>query len=119
MRNNYHKRILGMMDVESDKLNAFSEEVLAISGVRRRSDRALFALEWRNTVTAKRLEHFPAFFLFSCPLGQILVQQSGDNFVLLHCDDDSGTARETFRNAEEAIEIAKYNDAGMSEDVLN
>jgi len=26
MRNNDHKRILGMMDVESDKLNAFGEE---------------------------------------------------------------------------------------------
>jgi len=26
MRNNDHQRILGMMDVESDKLNAFGEE---------------------------------------------------------------------------------------------
>jgi putative methionine-R-sulfoxide reductase with GAF domain len=26
MRNNDHHRILGMLDVESDKLNAFSEE---------------------------------------------------------------------------------------------
>ena len=51
MRNNDHKRILGMMDVESDKLNAFSEEDRAISGARRRSDRALFALEWRATPT--------------------------------------------------------------------
>ena len=45
-------------------------------------------------------------------LGPILVQASGDNFVLSHRDNDTRTARETFRNAEEAIEIAKYNDAG-------
>jgi sirohydrochlorin cobaltochelatase len=45
-------------------------------------------------------------------LGQILVQESGDNFVLSHRDDDTRTPSETFRDAEEAIEIAKYNDAG-------
>ena len=45
-------------------------------------------------------------------LGQILVQESGGNFVLSHCDDDTRTPSETFRNAEDAIEIAKYNDAG-------
>jgi sirohydrochlorin cobaltochelatase len=45
-------------------------------------------------------------------LGQILVQESGDNFVLSHRDDDTRTPPETFRNAEEAIEIAKYNDTG-------
>ena len=45
-------------------------------------------------------------------LGQILVQESGGNFVLSHRDDDTRNPSETFRNAEEAIEIAKYNDAG-------
>jgi hypothetical protein len=45
-------------------------------------------------------------------LGQILVQESGGNFVLSHRDDDTRTPSETFRNAEDAIEIAKYNDAG-------
>lgn len=45
-------------------------------------------------------------------LGQILVQENGHDFVLSHCDDDSRTPSETFRNAEEAIEIAKYDDAG-------
>jgi sirohydrochlorin cobaltochelatase len=45
-------------------------------------------------------------------LGQILVQESGDNFVLSHRDDDTRNPSETFRNAEDAIEIAKYNDAG-------
>jgi sirohydrochlorin cobaltochelatase len=45
-------------------------------------------------------------------LGQILVQENGHNFVLSHRDDDTRTPSETFRNAEEAIEIAKYDDAG-------
>jgi hypothetical protein len=45
-------------------------------------------------------------------LGQILVQESGGNFVLSHRDDDTHTLSETFRNSQEAIEIAKYNDAG-------
>jgi sirohydrochlorin cobaltochelatase len=45
-------------------------------------------------------------------LGQILVQESGDNFVLSHRDDDTSNPADTFRNAEDAIEIAKYNDAG-------
>ena len=45
-------------------------------------------------------------------LGQILVQENGHNFVLSHHDDDTRTPSETFRNAEEAIEIAKYDDAG-------
>jgi sirohydrochlorin cobaltochelatase len=45
-------------------------------------------------------------------LGQILVQENGHNFVLSHRDDDTRTPSETFQNAEEAIEIAKYDDAG-------
>ena len=45
-------------------------------------------------------------------LGQILIQESGDNFVLSHRDDDIRNPSDTFRKAEDAIEIAKYNDAG-------
>jgi sirohydrochlorin cobaltochelatase len=45
-------------------------------------------------------------------LGQILVQESGGNFVLSHRDDDARNPSDTFRNAEDAIEIAKYDDAG-------
>jgi sirohydrochlorin cobaltochelatase len=45
-------------------------------------------------------------------LGQILVQEDGHNFVLSHRDDDSRAPSETFQNAEDAIEIAKYDDAG-------
>ena len=33
MSNNHHRRILGMLDVESDKLNAFSEEIDSSSSV--------------------------------------------------------------------------------------
>jgi sirohydrochlorin cobaltochelatase len=45
-------------------------------------------------------------------LGQILVQESGDNFVLSHRDDDLRNPSDTFRNPEDAIEIAKHDDAG-------
>jgi sirohydrochlorin cobaltochelatase len=45
--------------------------------------------------------------------GQILVQKGeGAGFVVLHCDDESLDDLQTHRNAEEAIEIAKYDDAG-------
>jgi len=44
--------------------------------------------------------------------GQILVRKSGDRFVLCHRDDEPRNSLETFRNAEDAIEIAKYDDAG-------
>lgn len=44
--------------------------------------------------------------------GQILVRKSGDRFVLCHRDDEPRNGLETFRNAEDAIEIAKYDDAG-------
>ena len=44
--------------------------------------------------------------------GQILVRKSGDRFVLCHRDDEPRNSLGTFRNAEDAIEIAKYDDAG-------
>ena len=44
--------------------------------------------------------------------GQILIQKLDDRFVLSHRDDDGGNALKTFRDAEDAIEIAKYDDAG-------
>ena len=44
--------------------------------------------------------------------GQILVRKSGDRFVLCHRDDEPRDSLQTFRNAEDAIEIAKYDDAG-------
>jgi sirohydrochlorin cobaltochelatase len=45
-------------------------------------------------------------------LGQIRVQGSGEKFVLSHRDDDTRNPSDTFRKAEDAIEIAKCNDAG-------
>jgi sirohydrochlorin cobaltochelatase len=45
-------------------------------------------------------------------LGQILVQEGGDNFVLSHRDDDARNPSDMFRKAEDVIEIAKYDDAG-------
>ena len=45
--------------------------------------------------------------------GQILIQKiTSGRFVLSYRDDESLDQLETFRNAEDAIEIAKYDDAG-------
>ena len=45
--------------------------------------------------------------------GQILVtKRDGAGFVLLHRDDESLDQLQTYRDAEDAIEIAKYDDAG-------
>jgi sirohydrochlorin cobaltochelatase len=44
--------------------------------------------------------------------GQISVRKSGKSFVLCHRDDDARDDLETFRNAEDAIEIARNDDAG-------
>jgi sirohydrochlorin cobaltochelatase len=45
--------------------------------------------------------------------GQILVEKrEGAGFVLLHRDDASLDQLQTYRDAENAIEIAKYDDAG-------
>jgi sirohydrochlorin cobaltochelatase len=45
--------------------------------------------------------------------GQILAQKrEGASFVLLHRDDQSLDQLKTYRDAEDAIEIAKYDDAG-------
>src|SRR5438093_10988043 len=45
--------------------------------------------------------------------GQILVRKtSTGEFVLSHRDEEATDASQPFRNAEDAIEIAKYDDAG-------
>jgi sirohydrochlorin cobaltochelatase len=45
--------------------------------------------------------------------GQILVRKTNDGgFVLSHRDDDARSDLQTSRNAEDAIEIAKYDDVG-------
>jgi sirohydrochlorin cobaltochelatase len=45
-------------------------------------------------------------------VGQIVVQKSGGCFVLSHRDDETLDHLQVFRSAEDAIEIAKYDDAG-------
>jgi sirohydrochlorin cobaltochelatase len=45
-------------------------------------------------------------------VGQIVVQKSGGGFVLLHRDDETLDDLQIFRSAEDAIEIAKYDEAG-------
>jgi len=44
--------------------------------------------------------------------GQISVRKSGKRFVLCHRDDNARDDLEVFRNAEDAIKIARYDDAG-------
>ena len=44
--------------------------------------------------------------------GQILVRKTGKSFVLCHRDDDVRHHLEVFQNAEDAIEIARYDDDG-------
>ncbi len=44
--------------------------------------------------------------------GQILVRKFGKSFALCHRDDAAGDDLEIFRDAEDAIEIAKYDDTG-------
>ena len=57
----------------------------------------------------KLLESVLAPFYF----GQILIQKiPTERFVLLHRDDETPDQLQVFRSAEDAIEIAKYDDAG-------
>jgi sirohydrochlorin cobaltochelatase len=44
--------------------------------------------------------------------GQILVRKTGDNFVLCHRDDEAHDDLDIFQDPEDAIEIARYDDAG-------
>jgi len=44
--------------------------------------------------------------------GQIFVRKTGDDFVLCHRDDEAHDDLEIFQDPEDAIEIAKYDDAG-------
>ena len=44
--------------------------------------------------------------------GQISVRKSGKSFLLCHRDDEAHDDLEIFRNAEDATEIARYDDAG-------
>src|SRR6266540_7547404 len=44
--------------------------------------------------------------------GQISVRQSGNRLVLCHRDDGACNELEVFRNAKDAINLAKYDDAG-------
>jgi sirohydrochlorin cobaltochelatase len=45
-------------------------------------------------------------------LGQILVRKTGGDFVLCHRDDEACDDLEIFQDPEDAIEIARYDDAG-------
>src|SRR5215470_689745 len=59
------------------------------------------------------IEKFPGTAL-TAPFhfGQILIRPSSGRFVVTHRDDESLEQLRTFRDAEQALEIAKYDDAG-------
>jgi sirohydrochlorin cobaltochelatase len=44
--------------------------------------------------------------------GQILVRKIGDDFAVCHRDDEARNDLKMFQNPEDAIEIARYDDAG-------
>jgi sirohydrochlorin cobaltochelatase len=54
----------------------------------------------------RALEAVPFFF------GQVLVRKTGDDLVLCHRDDQARSDLEKSNNADDAIEIAKYDDDG-------
>jgi hypothetical protein len=47
-----------------------------------------------------------------CCLGQIFIHKTNDGFVLSHRADEARKDLQTSRNAEETVEMAKYDDAG-------
>ena len=44
--------------------------------------------------------------------GQVLVRKNGKRFVLCHRDDEKLDQHHTFRDSQDAIEVAKYDDRG-------
>ncbi len=60
------------------------------------------------------MEHSVEQVLETVPFcfGQILIRKTGNDFILCHRDDGAPIPSDTFRNPEDAIEIAKYDDAG-------
>jgi len=46
-------------------------------------------------------------------IGQVLIVKSGDGFALCHRDDEASAEFEVFRSPNDAIEIARQNDAGQ------
>ena len=47
-----------------------------------------------------------------CYFGQILIQKMNDRFVVSHREDEARKDLPAYRKAEDAVEIAKYDDAG-------
>jgi sirohydrochlorin cobaltochelatase len=69
--------------------------------------RSLLPFPLREMLAETLLEAVPFCF------GQVLVQKiNGSFFVLSHRDDESPGQLQKYRDAEDAIEIAKYDDAG-------
>ena len=60
------------------------------------------------------MEHSVEQALAAVPFcfGQILVRKTGDDFVLCHRGDEARDNLEIFQHPEDAIEIARYDDAG-------
>ncbi len=81
----------------------------AVTPCERKLHRVPFQLKHMPDSIDKLLESVLPPFCF----GQILIQEvPTERFVLLHRDDVSLDQLQTYRDAENAIEIAKYDDAG-------
>jgi sirohydrochlorin cobaltochelatase len=74
-----------------------------------RQELRLSGLREVSTSTDELLERLLAA---SFCVGQILVQKSNSRFILSHRDDAARAGLQLFRNAEDAVEIAKYEDTG-------
>src|SRR5438552_19151301 len=48
----------------------------------------------------------------SCFIGQIAIQKTDRGFTLFHRDDGSDDRLQIFRQPDDALEIARYDDAG-------
>jgi sirohydrochlorin cobaltochelatase len=48
----------------------------------------------------------------ACRFGQVSIERSKGGFLLKHRDDEESDRLQTFRRTEDAIEIAKFDDAG-------
>jgi putative methionine-R-sulfoxide reductase with GAF domain len=116
MRND-HRHVLGMLDAESDKLNAFADEDLQFleraAGLIAHCLHSVGAAAGRAPTMADLIEEIVDGVAAPFYFGQILITtREGTGFVLLHRDDASLDQFQTYRDAENAIEIAKYDDAG-------
>src|SRR5215471_9863017 len=114
-RSSSHPRYAGCREREIECIRRGRSTVSRAGG---RPDRPLPALArrtWRSRPPMSNSGERGLEAALTAPFffGQILVRKtSADSFVLIHRDDETVNGLKTFRNVEDAIEIAQYDDAG-------